>query len=113
MDVTFSPAAFPLEVYLLDGDDYFNGRGEGGAGLHFLGPMTIDGGPGSESLARGSSEPDVITGGPGNDRIDAQDAADVVDGGEGDDVISAGGGNDEITGGPGSRQLRRRERRRH
>ena len=33
VDVTFSPAAFPLEVYGEGGDDYFNGRGEGGAGL--------------------------------------------------------------------------------
>ncbi|MGH3129262.1 MAG: hypothetical protein ACRDNX_00425, partial [Gaiellaceae bacterium] len=37
VDVTFAPGAFQLEVHLLGGDDYFNGRGESGAGLHFLG----------------------------------------------------------------------------
>ena len=59
--MTFSPGAFPLEVHLLGGDDYFNGRGESGAGLHFLGPIVPTGGDGNESLIRGSSEPDSST----------------------------------------------------
>ena len=68
VDVTFSPSAFKLEVHLLGGDDYFNGRGESGAGLHFLGPIVLTGGEGNESLLRGSSEPDSIDGGPGQRR---------------------------------------------
>ena len=71
VDITFAPSAFQLEVHLLGGDDYFNGRGEGGAGLHFLGPIVLTGGPGNESLLRGSSEPDSIDGGPGNDELGA------------------------------------------
>jgi len=102
VDVTFSPTAFNMEIYALGGDDYINGRGQGGAGLHFLGPLVIDGGPGNESLVRGSSEPDVLFGGPGNDRIDAQEGHDVVDGGTGNDVISSGSGDDTLTGGAGS-----------
>jgi len=101
VDVTFAPSAFRLEVHLLGGDDYFNGRGQGGAGLHFLGPIVVTGGPGNESLLRGSSEPDSIDGGPGNDELRGEDAADVLDGGEGDDVLAAGDGDDVLTGGPG------------
>jgi Ca2+-binding RTX toxin-like protein len=102
VDVTFAPSAFPMEIHVGGGSDYVNGRGQGGAGLHFLGPLTITGGEGDDVLLRGSSEPDSITGGPGNDRIDAQDSPDVVDGGTGNDVISSGGGSDDVTGGPGA-----------
>ena len=31
LDIRFSPGAFRLDVHLLGGDDYFNGRGESGA----------------------------------------------------------------------------------
>jgi Ca2+-binding RTX toxin-like protein len=101
VDITFSPSAFELEVHLLDGHDYFNGRGESGAGLHFLGPIVATGGPGNESLLRGSSEPDTLEGGPGNDVIRGQEGDDVLDGGEGDDSLGGGGENDTMTGGPG------------
>jgi Ca2+-binding RTX toxin-like protein len=101
VDVTFSPSAFRLEVHLLGGDDYFNGRGQNGGGLHFLGPITATGGEGNESLLRGSSEPDVLDGGPGNDLVQGQEAADVIDGGPGDDTIGAGEGDDTVTGGSG------------
>jgi Ca2+-binding RTX toxin-like protein len=101
VDVTFSPAAFQLEVHTLDGDDYFNGRGEGGAGLHFLGPIVATGGSGNESLLRGSSEPDSIDGGPGNDELRGQEANDVLVGGDGNDVLAGGGENDTLTGGRG------------
>ena len=90
VDVTFSPAAFPLEVHLLDGNDYFNGRGQGGAGLHFLGPIVVTGGDGNESLLRGSSEIDSIDGGPGNDVLQGQESADTLTGGDGNDTISGG-----------------------
>jgi Ca2+-binding RTX toxin-like protein len=101
VDITFSPSAFELEVHLLGDDDYFNGRGESGAGLHFLGPIVLTGGPGNESLLRGSSEPDSIDGGPGNDELRGQEGNDVLDGGEGDDVLAGGGENDTLIGGPG------------
>ena len=101
VDVTFSPSAFRLEVHNLGGDDYFNGRGEGGAGLHFLGPITGTGGEGNESLLRGSSEPDVLDGGPGNDVVQGQESADVITGGPGNDTIGAGEGADTVTGGAG------------
>jgi len=101
VDITFSPSAFNLEVYALEGDDYINGRGESGAGLRFLGPTLIDGGLGHESLIRGGAQNDALTGGPGNDRLEGQDGNDVIDGGAGGDYLSSGGGNDVLTGGAG------------
>jgi Ca2+-binding RTX toxin-like protein len=102
VDVTFSPAAFRLEVHLVDGNDYFNGRGQGGAGLHFLGPIVVTGGDGNESLLRGSSEIDSIDGGPGNDVLQGQESADALTGGEGNDTLNGGDGADLMTGGPGA-----------
>jgi Ca2+-binding RTX toxin-like protein len=101
VDITFAPGAFNLEVHLLGGDDYFNGRGESGAGLHFLGPIVGTGGPGNESLLRGSSEADSLDGGPGNDLLNGQEGADTLAGGDGNDSLSGGGDNDTITGGAG------------
>jgi Ca2+-binding RTX toxin-like protein len=101
LDITVSPGAFPLEFYALGGNDIVNARGSGGAGLHFLGPVVIEGGDGDDTL-RGSSEPDEITGGVGNDRLEGDASADLIDGGPGNDSISAGDGPDTATGGPGS-----------
>jgi Ca2+-binding RTX toxin-like protein len=101
VDITFSPSAFSLEVHLLGADDYFNGRGESGAGLHFLGPIVLTGGEGSESLLRGSSEPDSIEGGPGNDELRGQEGNDILDGGPGNDILAGGSENDQLIGGPG------------
>ena len=101
LDITFSPSAFKLEVHLLGGDDYFNGRGESGAGLHFLGPIVLTGGEGNESLLRGSSDPDSIDGGAGNDELRGQEANDVLNGGPGDDMLAGGGEDDTLIGGPG------------
>ncbi|MGH3037172.1 MAG: calcium-binding protein [Gaiellaceae bacterium] len=105
VDVTFAPGAFALEVHLLEGDDYFNGRGESGGGLHFLGPIVMTGGPGNETLLRGSSEPDSIEGGPGNDELRGQEANDALEGGEGNDILAGGGENDTMIGGPGLDRL--------
>lgn len=109
VDVTFPDGSgtppsprFPIEIHALDGDDYVNGRGEFGAGLAYLGPLTIDGGPGDDALLRGSFEPDVIVGGPGNDLLDGQQSADVMDGGPGNDSLTAGDGDDHLVGGPGA-----------
>jgi Ca2+-binding RTX toxin-like protein len=105
VDITFSPAAFKLEVHLLGGDDYFNGRGEAGAGLHFLGPIVGTGGEGNEILLRGSSEPDRLEGGPGNDEVRGQEGIDVLEGGPGDDLLASGSENDTLVGGPGVDRL--------
>ena len=101
-DVTFSPGAFRLEVHLFGGNDYFNGRGQGGAGLHFLGPIVVTGGEGDESLLRGSAEIDSIDGGPGNDVLQGQESADTLTGGDGNDTLSGGDGNDLMVGGAGA-----------
>jgi Ca2+-binding RTX toxin-like protein len=105
VDVTFAPSAFQLEVHLLGGDDYFNGRGESGAGLHFLGPIVLTGGPGNESLLRGSSEPDSIDGGPGDDQLRGEQGSDLLEGGDGNDLLAAGDGNDTLIGGAGVDRL--------
>ena len=73
VDVTLSPGILHLEAHMLGGDDYFNGRGQGGAGLHFLGPIKLWGDDGNDVLLRGSSDPDEIYGGPGNDNIQGQE----------------------------------------
>ncbi len=73
VDVTFSPGIFQLEAHMLGGNDYFNGRGQGGAGLHFLGPITLTGDDGDDTLLRGSSDPDAIDGGAGNDNLQGQE----------------------------------------
>ena len=74
VDVTLSPSTMPLEFYGMGGDDVINGRGQWGAGLHYLGPLHIEGGDGDDGLLRGSSEPDIVLGGSGNDRLEGQDA---------------------------------------
>ncbi len=101
VDVTFSPGAFPMEIYGTGGADYINGRGQGGAGLHFLGPLVVDGGEGDDTLLRGSSFDDVVSGGSGNDRLEGTDGSDQLDGGVGDDYLAAGAGDDLLVGGPG------------
>ena len=101
VDITASPGAFGLEIFGLEGNDVLNARGSNGAGLHFLGPVVLEGAEGDDTL-RGSSEPDILIGGPGNDRIEGQESADLIDGGPGSDNISAGDGADTVTGGPGN-----------
>src|SRR5262249_30120408 len=105
VDVTLVPNPVNLVVYLLGGDDYFNGRGQFGAGLHYLGPITLDGGDGNDRLLRRSAGDDHISGGNGDDNIDGQEGNDVVDGGPGNDMVSAGAGNDTLIGGPGADSL--------
>ena len=100
VDVTLSPSTMPLEFYGMGGDDVINGRGQWGAGLHYLGPLHIEGGDGDDGLLRGSSEPDIVLGGPGNDRVEGQDGADVVEGGSGDDSQTGGGETTASPAGP-------------
>jgi Ca2+-binding RTX toxin-like protein len=101
VDITFSPGAFPLEIHALGGNDFVNGRGQGGAGLHFLGPLTIHGGEGDDELV-GSTAPDKLYGEGGNDTINAQASDDLLEGGPGDDFLTASEGNDTVVGGPGA-----------
>ena len=101
VDVTFSPGIFQIEAHMLGGNDYFNGRGQGGAGLHFLGPIELTGGEGDDTLLRGSSDPDLIDGGPGNDDIQGQEGNDVITAGSGNDSVAGGSENDTLTGGAG------------
>jgi Ca2+-binding RTX toxin-like protein len=101
LDITVSPSIFHVEINALGGDDFVNGRGQGGAGLHFLGPLTIYGGDGTDEIV-GSTDPDKLYGEGGNDTINAQDGADVVEGGAGNDFLTASEGDDTIVGGPGA-----------
>jgi Ca2+-binding RTX toxin-like protein len=101
LDITVNPSIFPIEISALGGDDFINGRGQGGAGLHFLGPLTLDGGPGNDEIV-GSTDPDKLYGRDGNDIINAQDGADVVEGGAGNDSLTGSEGHDTILGGPGA-----------
>ena len=102
VDVTFSPNTFLLEVHLLGGNDHFDARGTGGAGLEFQGPVVATGGDGNETLIRGGSASDSLDGGVGNDVIESRASDDALDGGPGDDSLAAGDGNDVLIGGPGA-----------
>lgn len=95
-------ATFPLEFNALGGDDYVNGRGQFGAGLAYLGALTIHGGNGNERLIRGSAESDVLLGGAGDDLIEGNAADDLLNGGGNDDQLIGGGGDDRLIGGPGA-----------
>ena len=101
VDATFSPSAFLLELNMLGGADHFNGRGEGGAGLHFLGDITIFGGEGNDPYLRGSDATDVIDGGPGNDILLGEIGNDTMTAGSGNDSLTGGDGTDLMTGGAG------------
>src|SRR5918996_590179 len=102
IDTALGDLTDTVAFFLTSGDDFVNGRGEGGAGLRYLGRIDIDGGPGNDWLLRGGAQGDVLTGGSGNDRLEGQDGADVIDGGSGDDYVSGGDHDDDLTGGPGS-----------
>lgn len=105
VDVRLNPNPVNLVVYLLGGNDYFNGRGQFGAGYHYLGPITLDGGDGNDSLLRGSTGNDQISGGNGDDTLEGQEGNDTLDGGAGNDSISGGYGDDTLTGGAGADSL--------
>ncbi len=102
VDVTFSPSTFRLDVHLLGGNDHFDARGTGGAGLNFLGPIVATGGDGDETLIRGGAAADSLDGGAGNDVLEGQDSADVFVGGPGNDTMGGGDGGDTMNGGPGA-----------
>ena len=68
--------------------------------------ITIDGGPGADTLTGGSGD-DIIIGGDGDDVIDPRRGADVVQGGNGDDVVTwnPGDGSDVFEGEGGNDRL--------
>ena len=94
----------------MGGNDVINGRGQWGAGLHYLGPLHIEGGDGDDGLLRGSSSPTLSWAVP-ETTAEGQDGADVVEGGSGDDSQTGGGGDDSITGARKRRPGRERWRR--
>ncbi|MGH3072851.1 MAG: calcium-binding protein [Gaiellaceae bacterium] len=101
VDVVVTPNAFNLEVHLLGGDDFFNGRGTFGAGLAFKGSILATGGDGNDFI-RTSVKADVIDSGLGNDDLEGNFGNDVIDAGAGDDAVNGGSDNDTIQLGPGA-----------
>jgi Ca2+-binding RTX toxin-like protein len=101
LDVTLSPGQHKIEVHGLGGDDFLNMRGQGGAGLAYLGPVVVYGEAGNDELVA-SHQADFVYGGEGNDVIFAHQQNDFVDGGPGNDSITGGEGNDSLVGGPGA-----------
>jgi hypothetical protein len=68
-------------------------------------PLTVDAGPGNDTVYGGAGN-DEIDGGGGNDDLYAQGGADDVLGGAGNDQIDAGRGADTIDGGAGDDGIR-------
>ena len=101
LDVTLSPGQHKIEVHGLGGDDFLNMRGQGGAGLAYLGPVVVYGEAGNDELVASHSA-DFVYGGDGNDTIFSHQQNDFVDGGPGNDSITGGEGNDNLVGGPGA-----------
>jgi hypothetical protein len=90
-----SPAPFSIDIGTTEnlvlnangGDDKFTG----GNGLAGLISLTVDGGPGN----------DTLTGGDGNDLLIGGDGNDVITGGRGSDVMFGGAGDDTFVWNPG------------
>lgn len=101
VDVQVLPNAFKLEVHLLGGDDFFNGRGQFGAGLAFKGTILATGGEGNDYI-RTSVKDDVIDAGPGNDDIEGNFGNDQIFAGPGNDLVNGGSDNDTIDLGAGA-----------
>lgn len=58
--------------------------------------------PDPDRVLNGFSDPDILIGGSGNDRINGGSDPDVLSGGAGDDIINGGSGNDQMDGGSGN-----------
>jgi Ca2+-binding RTX toxin-like protein len=101
LDITLSPGQHVIEVHGLGGDDYLNMRGQGGAGLAYLGPVKVYGEQGNDELIA-SHKSDFVYGGEGNDTIFLHQLNDYAEGGPGNDSITGGEGNDQMVGGPGA-----------
>ena len=101
VDVVVTPHNFSLEVHLLGGDDFFNGRGTYGAGLAFKGTILATGGDGNDYI-RTSVKDDAIDSGAGNDDLEGNFGHDVINAGPGDDLVNGGSDNDTIDLGAGA-----------
>jgi len=105
-----NPAPFSLDIgtceYLMlnanGGDDTFSATGN----LAALIQITVDGGPGNDTLL-GSNGADLLIGGDDNDFIDGQQGNDAIFMGAGDDVFQwdPGDGSDTIEGQDGNDRL--------
>jgi Ca2+-binding RTX toxin-like protein len=76
-----------------------------------FGAINVQGGAGDDTIrideTQGAITDDAITldGGPGNDTLIGGSGSDVLDGGGGDDVLRGGDGDDVLIGGPGNDQV--------
>jgi Ca2+-binding RTX toxin-like protein len=105
-----NPAPFSIDIGTCEnlvlnangGNDSFSATGN----LAALIKITVDGGPGNDTLL-GSNGADILIGGDGNDFIDGQQGNDVIFLGAGDDVFQwdPGDGSDVIEGGDGNDKL--------
>jgi Ca2+-binding RTX toxin-like protein len=102
-----TPAPFSVDIGTTEnlvlnangGDDSFSASGN----LAALIALTVDGGPGNDTLLGGNGN-DRLLGGDGNDFIDGNQGADVVLLGAGDDTFQwdPGDGSDTVEGGDGN-----------
>ena len=104
VDVVITPHAVKLEVHLLGGDDFFNGRGTYGAGLAYKGTILATGGDGADYI-RTSVKDDTIDSGAGNDDLEGNIGNDVINAGSGNDLVNGGSENDTIDLGAGADSL--------
>jgi Ca2+-binding RTX toxin-like protein len=105
-----SPAPFSLDIGTAEnlvlnmngGDDTFTGSN----GLRGLIQLTVDGGPGNDTIVGGDGD-DVLIGGDGNDTITGGRGNDTAMLGDGDDVFiwNPGDGSDTVEGQSGSDTL--------
>ena len=72
------------------------------AGVSGAAPTTPPPDPTPTSTILGTTGPDGLTGGAGNNLIDGQAGDDTINGGAGNDVIVGGIGRDRVTGGTGA-----------
>ncbi|MBE2314930.1 hypothetical protein DVA67_003020 [Solirubrobacter sp. CPCC 204708] len=82
-----------IVVSLGDGDDFVDTR-------NFSGPVSLDGGPGTDQL-HGGGGADALDGGDGDDVLDGGTGTDALYGNTGDDALNGGTGGDALSGGPG------------
>jgi Ca2+-binding RTX toxin-like protein len=100
IDFQFAAGTFSsINVQAGDGDDTVDGSN----GLAPFGPLTINGGPGNDTI-RGGDGDDTLLGGNGNDTIDGNRGNDVAIGGGGNDTFiwDPGDGSDTLEGQGGS-----------
>ena len=79
--------------------------GAAGEGDNVLGPVTgITGGSGNDDLQAGEHAGGLF-GGDGNDVLTGSPEGDTINAGEGNDTVAGGDGNDYLTGGAGADEL--------